>query len=45
MIALNYENGTGVPQDSVRAKDYYIKACDAGDAASCGRVGPPPQQQ
>ena len=34
-----YDEGKGVKQDYHRAVAFYVKACDAGNATSCGTLG------
>lgn len=34
-----YENGKGVKQDYLKAKELYEKACDSGEALGCAVLG------
>ena len=36
-LGLMYSNGEGVPQDYVKAREWYLKAADKGNAASRSR--------
>lgn len=38
-LALLYERGIDLSQDTERALFYYEKACDSGDARACTRLG------
>ncbi|MWV61052.1 sel1 repeat family protein [Helicobacter saguini] len=37
-LGLMYRNAKGVSEDSTLSKQYYQKACDAGDNESCNVV-------
>ena len=39
LLAALHEAGQGVPRDPARAAELYKKACDAGLASSCERLG------
>ena len=38
-IGLLYDNGQGVPQDYVQAREWYEKAVAAGNAAAMTNIG------
>jgi len=38
-LGILYENGEGVQKDYAKAREYYLKAVDKGDAQSCVYIG------
>ena len=38
-LGADYANGTGVAKDAKRARDLFVKACNAKDMLGCADLG------